>query len=366
MKGFVFVLAVLLSCSDALWAQYEFTTEREIACTSVKNQARTATCWSYSTLSFLESELLRLGHPSHDLSEMFIVRNIYRDKALNYVLRQGKANFSQGSLSHDVLRAYTRGGIVPESVFSGLPDGQETHNHKELEAALRGLLEGVVESKRPSAQWLDAFDCILDTYLGTAPETFVVGEQQYTPEQFANSLPLVPDDYVTLTSFTHHPFYRSFILEIPDNYSNGSYYNVPLDDLQAVVDQALAAGYTVAWDGDVSEKGFNAKKGVAVLPVTPDREDLFEQPGAEVTVDQQNRQDNFMNYNTTDDHLMHLTGTATDQNGKRYYQVKNSWGELSTHGGFLYMSQPYFRMKTVGVMVHKDAIPASVRRRLQI
>lgn len=349
-----------------LFAQYSFTVEQDLDCTGVKNQQRTGTCWSFSTVSFLEAELLRMGEAPYDLSEMYMVRNIYKDKARNYILRQGKANFSQGSLNHDVMRAFEMAGAVPESVYSGLADGDRYHDHSELEAALKGLLDGVLSTKQPSDKWMGAVEAVLDHYMGPAPGSVSFQGQSYTPETFASALPIDPDDYVTLTSFTHHPFYETFILEIPDNYSNGTYYNLPLDELQAIVEHALNNGYTVAWDGDVSEKGFSANRGLAILPQDKEDERLFKKQVAEVEVNQANRQAAFERYATTDDHLMHLTGIAKDQDGDVFFITKNSWGEISPYEGFLYMSAPYFRMKTVGVMVHKAAIPNDLAEKLSL
>lgn len=353
----------LLNISSLL-AQYNFTMQDNVTCTAVKNQQKTGTCWSFSTVSFLESELLRMGKPEYDLSEMYIVRNIYSDKARNYVLRQGKANFSEGSLAHDVIRGFKMFGIVPESVYSGKLSENSIHNHFEMEDAMKGMLDGIIKQKRPSNKWPEALDCIMDTYMGEAPETFTWQGKQYTPQTFAASLGLNPEDYVSLTSFSHHPFYEKCILEIPDNYSNGSYYNLPLDELEAIVAHALANGYTIGWDGDVSEKGFSSQNGMAIVPEDSSRKDVFEKPGKEVMVDQANRQEAFESYATTDDHLMHLTGVAKDQNGISYYLTKNSWGEGGEYKGFLYMSSSYFRLKTVGIMVHKDAIPADIAKKL--
>ena len=337
-------------------AQYEFSHDKDVECTSIKSQANTGTCWSFATASFLESELMRTGKGEHDLSEMYVVRNIYKDKARNYILRQGKANFSQGSLSHDLISVLKSEGVMPENVYSGMVDGVKRHDHSEMEAGLKGFLDGMVKSKKLSKMWPEALESIMDIYLGSVPENFEYGGKKYDPKSFAKSLELDPADYVSVTSFSHHPFGEAFILEIPDNYSNGSYLNVPLDDLIATMDQAVSNGYTVAWDGDVSEKGFDAKHGIAVLPMKPNRKDLFEKPGPEVKVTQELRQQLFESLATTDDHLMHIVGTAKDQNGNEYYLVKNSWGKVGPHDGYLYMSKAYAAMKTVSIMVHKDVM----------
>jgi len=354
MKLFYFLLS--LAFISSVNAQYTFKHDIDLECTAVKNQANTGTCWSFATSSFIESEVMRKKKGQHDLSEMYVVRNIYKDKARNYLLRQGKANFSQGSLSHDLINIVSKGGLVPEQVYSGLLEGEKAHNHSEMEAGMKGFLDGVLKSKRLSKKWPQALNAILDIYMGAAPESFTYHGKEYTAESFANFLDVNAEDYISLTSFTHHPFNTSFVLEIPDNYSNGSFYNVPIQELIATIDRALEKGYTVAWDGDVSEKGFNAKKGIAVLPSKPGRKDLFEKPGEEMKVTQENRQENFESFSTTDDHLMHLIGTAKDQKGNEYYIIKNSWGSISPYKGYLYMSKSYAAMKTVAIMVHKDVI----------
>lgn len=363
-KQFIYTLLLLLLIDATLQAQYIFNTEKMAPCTEIKNQQKTGTCWSFATTSFLESEAIRMGLQDVDLSEMYVVHNIYRDKAFNYVLRQGKANFSQGALAHDLIRAVAAHGIVPESEFSGRASADEAYNHTELENAMKGFLDGVIASKNIDSQkWQKSVDAILDIYIGEAPHSFQVSDMKMTPETYARKLKLNVDDYVNLSSFNHHPFYKSFILEVPDNYSNGSFYNLPIDELVNAVEFALMEGYTVAWDGDVSEKGFSAPKGLAILP-TEINDDMWKKPTKEIIVTQQNRQDGFMNYSTTDDHLMHMVGVALDQNGNKYFIIKNSWGEISDYKGFLYMSEAYFKMKTVGVLIHKEAIPKPTFKKL--
>ncbi len=354
--GNLLVGVCLMLGTVALQAQYTFTIDKRCEHTSVKSQDRTGTCWSFATTSFLESELLRMGKGTYDLSEMFAVRTIYKDKARNYILRQGKANFSEGSLAHDVLRAFAMGGAVPQEVYSGLLPGEERYDHSELVAVLKGMLDGVLKGEHPGNRWQEAFQAVLDVYMGEVPETFTYRGKKYTARSFAEELGLNPDDYISLTSFTHHPYYSRFVLEIPDNYSNGSYYNLPLDELVETVDRALELGYTVAWDGDVSEKGFSARNGLAVLPQNPMRSDLFQNPGPELEVTPESRQEAFMRFFTTDDHLMHIIGLAHDQNGKKYYIVKNSWGAVGPYQGTIYMSEAYFRMKTIAVTMHKNAV----------
>ncbi len=359
-----FIILLSLGVLNSLHAQYEFTVDKLVACTPVKSQDRTGTCWSFATASFIESELMRKGIEDIDLSEIFVVRNIYIDKARNYVLRQGKANFSQGSLSHDLIRHISTHGIVPEKFYSGKLYGEEIHDHSELERGLKGFLDGIIKGKKLTQKWQVAFTSILDAYLGEAPSVFEVNGNKHTPRSYAASLGLNIDDYVSLTSFNHHPFYEEFILEIPDNYSNGKYYNVPLDEMMEIMDFALLSGYSVAWDGDVSEKGFDARKGIAILPVNEKDPDLFNEIIEEISVDQDLRQNEFESYSTTDDHLMHVVGISLDQNGNKYYVVKNSWGTISPHKGYVYMSEQYMRMKTVSIMINKAALPLKTSQRL--
>lgn len=354
-------------------AGYNFKMEKALSATPVKNQQNTGTCWSFSTTSFVESELIRIGQGEHDLSEMYTVRQIYLEKALNYIRRQGKAQFSEGSLSHDVINIVRKYGAVPESAFNGLNNGDIKYNHSELEAVLQGMLDGMIKNKgNLSNHWKNAVEAILDVYLGEVPAEFKYNEKSYDAKSFADKvLKINPNNYIELTSYEHHPFYKACVLEIPDNFSNGFYYNVPLADLEKITDNAVTLGYTVAWDCDVSEKGFSQKNGLAILPakswndMTKDeKKAAFKVPVPQMEVDQAMRQSTFDNYSTTDDHLMHITGIAKDSKGDSYYQVKNSWGERGEFDGYLYASKAYFQLKTVAVMVHKDAIPTQIKEKL--
>lgn len=348
--------------AQATAKSYKFSVVHSVQCTEVKNQESTGTCWSFATTSFLEAELLRLGKQELNLSEMFVVKNIYREKGLNYVLRQGKANFSEGALAHDYINAVSRYGVVPESAFNGKADEQQELDHTEMIALLQGVLESVVKLKKPSPRWRLAYDGILDSYLGTSPESFQFEGETYTPRAFAEKLNFNANDYVNITSYTHHPFYESFVLEIPDNFSNGSFLNLPIEEVMAIIDHAIENGYSVAWDGDVSERTFSASQGLAVLPVDANRRDAMRRPGPEQEVTQEQRQATFEQYITTDDHLMHLTGIAVDEDGNRYYMIKNSWGEVGPYAGYLHMSQAYAKLKTVSILIHKDALPAHLRK----
>ena len=365
MKRYYCIAGFILVTLGSGVSQYTFTNEPAANCTAVEDQQSTNTCWSFATTSFIESELIRATKPAVDLSEMYIVRQIYLDKARNYLLRQGKANFAEGGLSHDVIHAISTYGAMPESAYPGRAFDQERLDHHELIVVLKSVLDGMLNKKAVSDKWPEVVNAILDVYLGPLPETFQVGNKTYTARSFARDLNLELADYVSITSFTHHPFYETFVLEIPDNHANGSYYNVPIADLERITKNALANGHTIAWDGDVSEHGFGAQHGIAVLPGTS-REDFFMQPGPEMDVTQEDRQKAFELFATTDDHLMHITGTAQDRQGNNYLIVKNSWGEIGPYNGFLYMSPAYFKAKTIAIMVHLDAIPADIAARMAL
>lgn len=342
--------------------EYEFKIQHSIEHSGVKNQDSTGTCWSFATASFIESELIRRGKGQHDLSEMFIVKNIYRSKVDNYVLRKGKANFSQGALGHDFLNSAQRYGLVPEEIFDGRDSGKTAHDHGEMEEVMKGFLDAVVNRSKLSLKWKPASDRILDVYLGRSPKRFKYRDRSYTPLEFSKSLEFDADDYLSITSFNHHPFYDDFVLEVPDNFSNGSFYNLPINQLTSIIDDAIKNGFSVAWDGDVSEKGFSSYHGIAVLPKNPSRRDVFTRPGEEVKASQAMRQKELMTLQTTDDHLMHLVGISRDTAGNKYYVIKNSWGEVGKHKGFIHMSEAYVRAKTVAIIVHKDAVPRRLKR----
>jgi aminopeptidase C len=366
---------------------YKFTPVVDLKATSVKNQSSTGTCWCFATTSFVESELLRTGKGEYDLSEMFIVRYNYIDRLKDNYLRRGKGNTGPGSLAHDWMRVFSEEGIVPDEVYTGLNYGSPTHNHGELQAFINAVAAVPVELKKESPQYYQIINGILDTYLGKVPETFVYKGVSYTPKSFAASLGINPSDYVEITSFTHFPFYTQGILEVFDNWSNGRFYNVPLDELIQVMDYSFNNGYTVNWDGDVSESGFSRQYGVAVMPQNQqaDRSPVTDMarfdrsrgsvqinntppsPGPELNVTQDIRQAGYEGFNTTDDHLMHLTGIARDQNGTKYYKTKNSWGaERGPYNGYWYMSEQYVRAKTIYIMVNKKGIPPAIKTKLGI
>ena len=355
---------------------YHFQDIKKIRTTPVKNQQRTGTCWCFATTSFVETEILRQGGPELDLSEMFTVRHAYEHKAVLYVRYHGLANFGPGGQAHDVINVIRRYGFVPEEVYPGKDYGDTIHNHGELNTILKAYVDAVIKNRnrKLTPVWEKGFSSVLDVYLGKNPGTFTWEGREYTPETFRDHFHFNPDDYVELTSYTHHPFYTRFGLEVPDNWTHDLYYNLPIDELMEVINHALAKGYSVAWDGDVSEKGFSHKNGLAILPEEAwskmekaELDSVFKHPVKQLHVTQAMRQRDFNDYATTDDHLMHLVGTGKDENGTLYYLTKNSWGQKSNdYGGYLFMSEPYVRLETLAIMVHKDAIPKDLKKKLGI
>lgn len=349
---------------------HEFTMVKQVETLPVISQGSTGTCWSFATTSFIESELIRMGKGNIDLSEMFTVRMRYPFKADNYVRYQGTVNFGQGGQAHDLLDVIRDFGMVPQEVYNGIVWGQEKHNHSELAKILKGMVEAVIKAKRPTPVWKEALNGVLDAYLGKVPSEFEFNGKKYSPKSFAKEMGINPDDYIELTSYTHHPFYKPFVLEIPDNYDHTEYYNLPIDELVAVMDNAIENGYSVAFSGDVSDKFFFGKKGYAVVPVNEDEADS-EVPEKEKNVTQEMRQEYFDDFRSTDDHLMHITGIAKNQEGTKFYLTKNSWGTESKgkerpFKGYWYMSEQYIRIGTVAIMVHKDTIPAELKEKLGI
>ena len=387
MKALFISCALLLSAFSTFAQGYQFTEVVTVPATPVKNQAATGTCWCFATTSFMESELLRMGKGEYDLSEMFIVRQKYMNQLQDNYLRRGEGNIGQGSLSHTFKNAYRQVGIVPEEVYKGINYDSERHNHSEMVQYMEAIANVAVKNKKRSPEYDKLIRNLFDTYLGELPAKFTYKGKEYTPKSFAESLGLNMDDYIELTSFIHHPYYVKFDIEVPDNWEHQLMYNLPLDEMIETVDYALNNGFTVCWDGDVSEKGFSFKNGVAINPEVKKVEDLsntdrarfekmdekerleevykFEQPYPEVKVTPEVRQEGFEAFVTTDDHLMHLTGIAKDQNGTKYYITKNSWGtDRNKFGGYLNMSESFVRAKTIYVMVHKDAIPKAIKTKL--
>ncbi|MDH3651073.1 MAG: aminopeptidase [Saprospiraceae bacterium] len=373
MRGFLLTLTMLLT-GTLIWAQqvsqnqYRFEFLANLPCTTVKDQAKTGTCWSFSTNSLLESESLRLGSEAVDLSEMFYVRKTYVDKARKYVRYHGTTNFSDGSLSHDVFHGLKTYGAIPESVYNGIPTGEKEHNHQELHKELKHYLDTLIAQRTIPNDWQSGFEAILDHHLGPVPDTFEFNGGMFDAMSFADSFVSPnPADYLTFTSFLHHPVYDTFVLEIPDNYAHGLYYNVALEDLFQIAKHAVMQGYTLAWDCDVSEKGFSSRQGLALVPDLPHQGsdgnsaiNPFDAPGPEKDITPEMRQGEFDTYSLTDDHLMQIVGLARDQMGTEYFYIKNSWGKDVGLNGFLFASKSYFDLNTIGLVVHKEAVPSEI------
>ncbi len=395
-KSAIFIFAIIFSSN--LYAQknndasdgYVFKEDFRLPTTSVKNQYRSGTCWSFSGLSFLESEMLRKGKDTVDLSEMFVVNHCYKDKARLDVRMQGHINFGGGGAFHDDTYVMKNYGLVPEEIYSGLQYGTKKHVHGELDEVLKDFVDGVIKNKNKTITpvWGKAYDAVVDTYLGKLPENFTYKGKEYTPRSFADDYcGLKFDDYVEISSFTHHPFYSKFILEVPDNWLSDQVYNLPLNEFEEVIDYSLKNGYTVAWGADVSHKGFMYNKGVAVIPETDienlsglekakwekftERErnaQIYKENGPvqEKKITQELRQEKFDSQETTDDHGMHIIGIAHDQNGTKYYIVKNSWGTNSKYKGYFYASAAFVKLQTTDIMVNKNGIPKNIRKKLNL
>ncbi|WP_396602530.1 C1 family peptidase [Algibacter sp. R77976] len=371
-NSFLFFVTLFSLTTINAQEPYKFKELINLEATEVISQGRTGTCWSFSSTSFLESEIIRLTGKQIDLSEMYTVRNTYPKKAENFVMRQGKAQFSEGGLAHDVLNSVAEYGLVPNTAFSGLLDNEITHNHAELVAVLKSMVETYVDNpgKKLSKKWKTAIDAVLSVYLGNNTTSFNYEGNNYTPQSFLELTKINPSNYVSMTSFMQSPFYSQFILNIPDNWSNGSFYNVPLNEMMATIDNALENGFTVELDCDVSESTFSSKNGVAIIPESSiNNKKALEAIYPEKKVTQQYRQDEFENFTTTDDHLMHITGLLKDQNGTKYYKVKNSWGTDSSrnaNGGYVFFSESYMRLKAISITVHKDAVSKVIAKKLSL
>lgn len=389
---------IALACAGTIYAAadeakpdstgFTFTDVKLVKTTSVKDQNKSGTCWCFSGLSFFEDEILRKTGKEMDLSEMFVVRHCYDDKADKYVRTNGKINFAQGGSALDPMYVWRTYGIVPESAYTGLQYGEEKHSHYEMADVLTSYVNAVNRnaSKRISTAWRKGFNGVLDAYLGEYPSTFTYEGKTYTPRSFAESLPINPDDYVALTSFTHHPYYTQFALELADNWLWEKYYNLPLDEFKAVVDNAIDNGYSLVWAADVSEGGFKWAKGYAVMPKEKTEADMdgtelarwvklsdkdrekqkydINGPVEEITVTPESRQAMFDRQETTDDHGMVIVGKAVDQNGNKYYKVKNSWDTNQIYDGYFYVSEPYFLAKTIDIYLNKEAVPDPIRAKL--
>lgn len=393
----IFLLSVTLLFSVALWAQkdstitdgYEFTTIKANPITSIKNQGSSGTCWAFSGIGFLESELIRMNKGELDLSEMYIVHFNYEDKAKKYVRLNGALNFAQGGSFADVIETLNQYGVVPDIDMPGLNYGELGHKHGEMEDGLLGYLNGIMKNsnKKLSTAWFTGFDGILNSYLGKRPENFTYKGVNYTPQSFAKELGLNSDNYISITSFTHHPFYTFFALELPDNWRWALSYNVPIDKMIDIIDNAINNGYTIAWATDVSEIGFT-RDGIGLVPDQEDieiigsdqahwlglsladknktiREKISKGPVKELNITQEMRQEAFDNYETTDDHGMQIFGIAKDKNGNKYYLIKNSWGDAGKYNGIWYVSEAFVKYKTTSFIVNKASLPKDIINKLK-
>ncbi len=344
--------------------------------TPVKNQGSSGTCWSYSANSFLESEMIRMGKEPVEISQIYTARNAYVEKGINYVRMHGAITLGDGGALHDVINMFRKYGALPQSAYTGLNYGTTKNKFAEMAAINEGLLAAVVKNPNGelSPNWIKAYTSVIDTYLGEVPKSFDFKGKKYTPQTFAKEVVGInPDDYVELSSYTDHPYYEKFVLMVPDNWSLDLVYNVKMNELTDIIDNALAKGYSVGWAGDVSDKGFSWKNGVAYLPAKPfaemndeEKANLFKGPQAELNVTPELRQQAFDNYDTTDDHGMHIVGLSKDQNGKEYYIVKNSWGATNDYKGYLYMTKNFVKLKSTAILLHKGGLPKDLAKKLNV
>lgn len=342
--------------------EFQMTILKQIPAISVKSQASTGTCWCFATTSMLESELMRLGKGEVGLSEMFTINNVYAEKASQYVKFHGTCNFADGGAQHDVMNSIKKFGIVPRDIYPGLNYGETSHKHGELNAVLSGIVQTVVKNPngKISPVWMKGINGVLDAYLGEKPLSFSYNGKMMTPKEFAKELGINPDDYVEFSSYTHHPFYEKFVLEVPDNWAQQAMYNVPIDDLMEIIDYSLNKGISISWEADISDLGF--KEGFG--RIMADGSDVNNPQSPEKEITQVDRQYMFDSYQLTDDHAMHLTGIAQNQFGNKYYLEKNSWGEGGKFKGYSYLSVPFMRMRTMSIMLHKDGVPPQIANKI--
>ncbi|MBS6328177.1 MAG: aminopeptidase [Prevotella bivia] len=368
-----------------------FTIVKENPITSIKDQNRSGTCWDYSTLSFFEAEILKKTGKTYDLCESFVANKNYMDRAKTVVRMHGDAQFSQGGSAYDVLYVLKNYGICPQDAmpFPGSLTGDSLYNFNEFFSVMEPYVKAVATNKAPkiSNQWKQGLQSILDAYLGKCPESFTYKDKTYTPKSFAASLGLNWNDYETFTSYTHHPFYTAFPVEVQDNWRQPASWNLPMEEMMKIIDNAVMNGYTIAWGGDVSEPGFT-RNGLAYMVdgkkiqstkgsdmarwlglSAAKKKDIIAELGVnvpEVKASQELRQERFDNWELTDDHGMVIFGIAKDQNGKEYYMVKNSWGETGAYKGIWYITKTFIAANTMDFMVNKNAVPKDIRKKLGI
>ncbi len=353
---------------------YQFTITKNVECTSIKNQASSGTCWSYSGISFLESEMIRMGKKPMDLSEIFIVRNAYVERAKQYILWSGNTGWGDGAELHDVLQMFKKYGTVPQEVYGGLQYGATKNDFDEMQNILKAILEATIKNPngKISPAATIAFQSTLDAFLGKAPEEFIYQGKKYTPKSFSDEvIGINADDYIELSNYPDYTYYTQFVLPMPDNWSHSQAYNVKMEEITQIIDNALNNGFSVAWSTDVSEPYFSWKNGVAFVPdmnlneITKETK-LFDKILPEKSITETLRNEALNNLSTTDDHGMHIIGFAKDQNGKEYYIVKNSWGESNDYQGFLYVTKAFVQYKSTSIVVHKNAITQEIKKKLKI
>ncbi|MCC6186461.1 MAG: aminopeptidase [Chitinophagaceae bacterium] len=360
--------------SDSSKSKFKFTPVIDLERTSVKSQGSSGTCWSYATNSFLESEMIRMGKTPVELAQIYSARRVYTEKADAYIRMHGAIAWGDGGSCHDVINMFAKYGAVPQSVYSGLNYGFNKNKFGEMQAVLVAMLDAWVKNPngRLSPNWKNAFEAVMDSYLGKVPERFMYNGKSYTPQSFGEEVVGInPENYVELSSFNDKPYYKKTILMVPDNWSLDQVYNVKMNDLTNIIDNALSKGYTVSWATDVSEKTFSWKNGVAYIAEKDyddmsdtEKKEIFNGPKPEPIITAAMRQQAFDNYSTTDDHGMHIVGTATDQNGREYYVVKNSWGTTNDYKGYLHVTKTYVQYKTTALLLHKKGIPTDIRYKL--
>lgn len=362
--------------SDASKEKFTFTPLINIETTSIKSQGSSGTCWSYSGNSFLETEMIRKGKTPVDIAEIYTARCVYIEKAKNYVRMHGAVSWGDGGELHDVVNMYAKYGALPQSVYNGLNYGTTINKFGEMQDVLKAMLDGVIKNANGqlTPNWLTAFTAALDAYLGAVPEKFEYNGKTYTPQTFAKEVVgLNAADYIEMTSLNDQPFYQKVFLPVQDNWSFDYAYNVQMDDMTTIIDNALKSGYSVGWATDVSEKYFSWKNGIAFVPekefadmTDAEKADLFNGPKPERAITPALRQTAFDNYTTTDDHGMQIVGLAKDQSGREYYIVKNSWGESNDYKGYLYVTKNYVKFKTTGLLVNKEGISKDLRSKMKI
>lgn len=368
------VNSLKVNASEKSASSFKFTDVINLANTSIKNQGSSGTCWSYSANSFLESEMIRMGKQPVELSQVFSARNAYVEKGKNYVRMHGSVTLGDGGELHDVVNMYKKYGAVPQEVYTGLNYGTSKNKFAEMAGLTEAMLAAVV--KNPNGEltstWEKAYAAVIDSYLGQVPENFTYKGKTYTPQTFAKEVVGInPDEYVEFACYAHEPYYTKTMMMVPDNWSFDLVYNIKMNDMTAIIDNALKNGYTVAWASDVSEKSFSWKNGVAYVPTkkyeemtAEEKENMFNGPKQELEITEEIRQKAFDNYQTTDDHAMHIVGIAKDQMGKEYYIVKNSWGTTNDYKGYLYVSKNFVKYKTTSFMVNKGAVPTDIAKKL--